>query len=327
MVPHVNRLRLALIALALAALSACASTRSAGPKDSLSPAAELTNVPFFPQEIHECGPAALATALTASGASVTPNELESKVYLPGRRGSLQTEMIAAARQYERLPYVLDRSLGAISREVQAGRPVLVLQNLGLRSFPRWHYAVVVGVTDDRVILRSGATERLMTRLRTFERTWVYGGEWAIVLLKPGELPIAPNAERWINANAAFESTGHRSAALRNYEIATQLWPDRSLVWFALGNARYRSGNRDGAEAAFKRAVDADDKNAPALNNLAQTLAERGCRETAQQYLSRARTAAPPEFLKAIEQTEREIAAQPEKSGGHSTQCEALMENR
>jgi tetratricopeptide (TPR) repeat protein len=235
-------------------------------------------------------------------------------------------MIAAARQYERLPYVLDRSLAAISREIQAGRPVLVLQNLGLRSIPRWHYAVVVGVTDDRVILRSGTTERLMTRLRTFARTWSYGGEWAIVLLRPGELPIAPNAERWISANAAFESTGHRSAALRNYEIATQLWPDRSLVWLALGNAWYRSGNRNGAESAFKRAVDADERNAPALNNLAQTLAERGCRETAQRYLSRARTVASPEFLNAIEQTEREIAARPQKGSGNSTQCEAIREN-
>jgi tetratricopeptide (TPR) repeat protein len=198
---------------------------------------------------------------------------------------------------------------------------LVLQNLGLRNCPRWHYAVVVGVTDDRVILRSGRTERMLTRLRTFSRTWSYGGEWAVVLLKPGELPIAPNAERWINANAAFESTGHRSAALKNYEIASELWPDDSLVWFALGNARYRSGSRDGAEIAFKRAVDADERNAAALNNLAQTLGERGCRESAQRYLSRARDVASPEFLSAIAQTEREIATQVESSPRDSTQCE------
>jgi tetratricopeptide (TPR) repeat protein len=157
----------------------------------------------------------------------------------------------------------------------------------------------------------------MTRVRTFSRTWSYGGEWAVVLLKPGELPIAPNAERWINANAAFESTGHRGAALKNYEIASDLWPDHSLVWFALGNARYRAGDRDGAEAAFKHAVDVDESNAPALNNLAQTLAERGCVESAQRYLSRARAVAAPGFINAIEQTEKEIS----KMAAHSnTAC-------
>jgi tetratricopeptide (TPR) repeat protein len=302
------------LALALAALSACASVRS----PEITPD-ELTGVPFFPQEIHECGPAALATALAASGVEVTPADLEPKVYIPGRRGSLQTEMIAAARQYERLPYVLDSKLEAIAREVQAGRPVLVLQNLGLRSIPRWHYAVVVGMTNDRVILRSGRTERLATRTSVFTRTWAYGGEWAIVLLKPGELPIAPNPERWISANAAFESTGHRGGALRNYELASQLWPDHSLVWLALGNARYQAGNRDGAETAFKHAVDIDDKNAAALNNLAQTLAERGCRNHARQYLSRAHEVAAPEFLAAIEATQREIAAP--AATNDSTQCE------
>lgn len=310
--------------LALAVLSACAST---GPSRSVldeapAPAAELTDVPFFPQEIHECGPAALATVLAASGALATPGELEQKVYLPGRRGSLQTEMIAAARQYERLPYVLDRSLAAISREVSAGRPVLVLQNLGLRSVPRWHYAVVVGITDDRVILRSGRTERMAMRLRTFSRTWSYAGEWAVVLLKRGELPVAPNAERWISANTAFESTGHRAAALQNYEIASNLWPNNSLVWFALGNARYRAGDRAAAESAFERAVDIDDKNAAALNNLAQTLAEKGCNERARAVLQRARAAAAPEFLSAIDSTEREISARAIDSTTDSTQCKA-----
>ena len=41
--------------------------------------AELTEVPFFPQEEYQCGPAALAMALNAAGLSVTPESLIEQV--------------------------------------------------------------------------------------------------------------------------------------------------------------------------------------------------------------------------------------------------------
>ncbi|MGA0033840.1 MAG: hypothetical protein ACO3HA_10980, partial [Burkholderiales bacterium] len=56
--------------------------------------AELAAAPFFPQEEYQCGPAALATVLAYSGAAATPEVLVPQVYLPGREGSLQTEMLA-----------------------------------------------------------------------------------------------------------------------------------------------------------------------------------------------------------------------------------------
>src|SRR6185369_16909638 len=116
---------------------------------------ELDDTPFFPQAKHECGPAALATVLAASAVPVTPQELESRVYLPGRRGSLQVEMQAAPRAYGRLSYRVESELAAITAELDAHRPVLVLHNYGLPFWPRWHYAVVVGYDGprDRIILR------------------------------------------------------------------------------------------------------------------------------------------------------------------------------
>src|SRR5688572_29670880 len=89
---------------------------------------ELRETPFFPQKDYECGPAALATVLVASGVAVTAQELTPKVYLPERRGSLQVELIAAARGYDRLPYSMAPRFDLLLAEVAAGRPVLVLQN-------------------------------------------------------------------------------------------------------------------------------------------------------------------------------------------------------
>ena len=63
---------------------------------------ELAGVPFFPQDDYQCGPAALATVLAHSGVRVTPEALVPQVYLPARHGSLQVEMLAAARRHDRV---------------------------------------------------------------------------------------------------------------------------------------------------------------------------------------------------------------------------------
>ncbi|MEO7385334.1 MAG: hypothetical protein ABIX37_00195, partial [Gammaproteobacteria bacterium] len=75
------------LVVALAAGLALAACSALGPELAEDPRHELTGVPFFPQTIHQCGPAALATVLGASGVIATPDELAPLVYLPGRRGS------------------------------------------------------------------------------------------------------------------------------------------------------------------------------------------------------------------------------------------------
>jgi hypothetical protein len=79
-------------------------------RDKLPPRAELKDVPFFPQEEYQCGPAALATVLKAGGVDITPEALAEQVYLPTRQGSLQIELLAAARRQERIAYELAPSL-------------------------------------------------------------------------------------------------------------------------------------------------------------------------------------------------------------------------
>ena len=125
------------------------------------PPVELTAVPFFPQEEFQCGPAALTTVLNWSGTQLTPENLAPQVYLPGRQGSLQVELLAATRRHGRIPYVLRPELETLINEVRAGHPVVVLQNLAFNWYPKWHYAVVVGfdLQNDKIILRSGREQR------------------------------------------------------------------------------------------------------------------------------------------------------------------------
>src|ERR1039457_6234605 len=123
---------------------------------------ELDSVPFFAQEEYQCGPAALAMALNAAGVAVTPDALTDEVYLPGRKGSLQVEMLASARRHGLLAYELAPELRDVLAEVAAGNVVIVLQNQGLCSFyPYWHYAVVIGydLEKNQILLHSGARAR------------------------------------------------------------------------------------------------------------------------------------------------------------------------
>ncbi len=238
---------------------------------------ELTDVPFFPQEAYQCGPAALATVLNWSGVAVTPEALTPQIYLPARKGALALELIAAARRHGRVPYVLRPELEALLAEVAAGHPVLVLQNLGFGWLPRWHYAVVIGfdLKHEEVVLRSGALARRVTPLAVFERTWRRSDYWAMVALPPARLPRTAEELPYLKAVAALEHVGRHAEAALAYAAALTRWPSSRAARMGLGNARYALGDLASAEAAFRRLLQDHPNYAPAWNNLAQVLADQG----------------------------------------------------
>jgi len=238
---------------------------------------ELQEVSFFPQQDYQCGPAALATMLTHRGIDTGPEQLVERVYLPQRRGSLQVEMVAAARAHDLLVYPLEPRLEAVLSEVAKGNPVLVLQNLAFDRWPQWHFAVVVGydLTAQTLVLRSGTTRRSIVSFRQFERSWAKGDRWALVTVAPDELPSTASEAVWLKAANDLEQTGRRGASLRAYEAAAKHWSS-GLSWFALANARYAQGDKQAAQRALRTSVQRDGSFAAAWFNLSEVLAEQGC---------------------------------------------------
>jgi tetratricopeptide (TPR) repeat protein len=234
----------------------------------------VRGVPFYPQEDHQCGPAALATALGAQGVELSPDALAPEVYLPGREGSLAAEMLGATRRQGLVAYPLRPQLEDVLREIAAGAPVIVLQNLSLPIAPQWHYAVAVGydLPAEQIVLRSGRTRREVMTLSTFEHTWARSGRWAMLALPPDRLPATADAGRYVEAAVALERV-NAAAARRAYRTALARWPDNLVAAIGEGNTSYAAGDLPGAAAAYRAATVAHPESADAWNNLAQVLGE------------------------------------------------------
>lgn len=274
----------------LALLAGCATPPQTAALRAAPPAAlvashRIAAVPFFPQDEYQCGPASLAMALAASGVTVTPEQLKPQVYLPARAGSLQPEMLAAARRHGRLAVVLPPRLDALLAEIAAGTPVVVLQNLSLPIAPVWHYAVAIGydLAREEIVLHSGLTADQRLPLAVFERTWARSGRWAMVATAPERLPKTPSEAALVAATAALERVDP-GAARRAYAALIERAPALYAAWMGLGNSAYTLGDWAAAADAFGQAARLQPQAADAWNNLALAL-------LAQRRIEDARTAA------------------------------------
>jgi predicted Zn-dependent protease len=295
----------------LLALSGCASLwpqtaqlREALPQ-GLPERVELVEVPFFPQTEYQCGPAALATALASSGVQVTPEDLVSQVYLPERQGSLQVEMLAAARRHGLVSYQLAPRLEDLLRELAAGTPVILLQNLGFSD--GWHYAVAVGYDYERgeVVLRSGVKEREVLPFTVNELVWKRSGYWAMVAVPPERIPATADEQRWLSAIAALERAGNAVAARAAYSSFLKRWPDNLNAAIGLANAHHALGALTEAEGVLRKAARRDPESVIILNNLAQTLSDQGRHAEALTLIERAAVAGGP-FSAAVAETRATI---------------------
>jgi predicted double-glycine peptidase len=292
-------------------VSGCATldsrTLMKNPPADLTKKVELTEVPFFPQEEYQCGPAALATVLSAKGKNIAPQDLTKDVFLPTRKGSLQVEMRTATRRQGMLAVTMSGRVKDLLTEVAGGNPVIVLQNLALSFYPLWHYAVVVGYDLERgnIILRSGSKQREVMALTTFEHTWKRSNYWAIVVVPPTEVPKSATKETFFASALEMEKIRQPAIAETAYGAALQRWPGDLAALVGLGNSRYAQANLSGSEAAFRQATEAHPQAIIGWNNLAEVLAAQNRLPDALSAAERAASLDGPNRA-AAEETLKEI---------------------
>lgn len=281
----------------------------------LPPRTELTAVPFFLQIDYYCGRSSLAMVLQAAGVDVKPEALVDQVFLPGRKGSLQVEMLAAARRDGLIAYEIEPRVTDLLRELAAGTPAIVLENYGPFSwFPVWHYSVVVGydLPELEVIRRSGTRARITTPFTIFEKIWKEEKYWAMVAIPPDRVPATASEARYTAAVVALEQTGQTRSAITAYDTLLKRWPGSLAGRLGRGNAAYALHDLATGEDSFRQATVDHPDAAAAFNNLAQVLAERGKLDEALPAAERAVSLGGP-LLVTTQATLAEIRkASPEK---------------
>lgn len=254
------------------------------------------DVPFFPQERYQCGPAALATMLASQSVPVTAEALVPKVYLPGREGSLKVELVAAARQYGMLVYPL-ADLTDMLAEIDSGHPVIVMQNLGFDWFPQWHFAVVIGYdsSEEELILHTDTRRANRQPLGVFYRTWDRAGQWAAVMLPAGDIPVTAEALPYLESAHDLESTGQQAPAFAAYQAAVARWPGEPAALLGMGNIAYAQQKWSDAARHYLGTVEKFPRLAPGWNNLAHALARSGCASQSVEALACANELRPDGF--------------------------------
>lgn len=303
----------------LALTSGCSSLRP-----SLAPAAESLRleVPFVEQKVAYCGPAALSSALQYYGRDASLDALVKQVYLPGREGSLTLEMTAASRRHELLPYPVKASLDSLIAELDAGHPVLVLQNLGFNWWPQWHYALLVGYEQggEKLLLHSGEIPYYEISSGTFMRTWARSEHWGLVLTPPDQLPATAEVVTYLKTLEQMRETRTLEAAklLSALTQAASHWPASSAAQFALANHLLAAERYREASDYFLKGIGLRPDNALAWNNLAYSLKAQGCEATAKVAIDEAMKLAPADAR--IKASVQEIA---DKGSNRDTSCPTL----
>lgn len=267
----------------------------------------LGKVPFVAQDDNLCGPASLKMVLAGAGTDATLDELKREVFIPGRQGSLQAEMLAAPRRHGLVGYQLKPQLEDVLREVAAGTPVIVLQDYGVWPVSVWHYAVVIGYDypRHRVILHTGLKPAMEMPFAVLEYLWKQSSYWAMVAEPPDRLPATATETRYVEAVAAVEKAGNLDAARVAYQTALARWPDDVKAAVGLANVHHERGELKQAEAALRAAVERHPDSAILLNNLAQTLSDMGRNTEALAVIDRA-AAVGGDFADAVRQTRDQI---------------------
>ncbi len=230
---------------------------------------EISKVEFIDQSVGYCGPATLTMAMRWAGEDVSVNEIAAQVYTPGMKGSLQADLISASRRHG-LMAVPIHNLSALLTEVAAGHPVIIFENLGLTWAPTWHYAVVLGfdLNHQEIILHSGHQAFYHWNLKKFERSWMLGDYWGLVVLPAGELSVTADELANVTAAVGLEQAQKFKEAEKSYLKILDKWPTSLVSLIGLANLKYKNGLRNEAVTLLRRAIKFHPDSLAAKQNLA-----------------------------------------------------------
>ena len=148
----------------------------------------IENVPFFPQETYQCGPASLAGVLSYWGVKVSPEIIATEIYSKSAKGTLGLDMVLYAQGKGLQVIQYKGGIKDIKKNIDLGYPVIVLVDYGFWMYQQNHFMVIVGYNENGVIANSGRNRLKFLHEEDFLRSWEKTNFWTL-LIKPGQVPV------------------------------------------------------------------------------------------------------------------------------------------
>ena len=165
-----------LLVLILLLLFSCVRTPHI--KES-KPTRIIENVPFYPQEMYQCGPASLAGVLNYWGIDVSPEEIAGEIYSRSAKGTLNIDMVLYVEKkgFKANPY--EGSFEDIKRNIDLGYPLVVMVDFGFWVYQQNHFMVVFGYHEKGIIVHSGKERYKFIPLEDFLKLWKRTRSWTL----------------------------------------------------------------------------------------------------------------------------------------------------
>jgi Flp pilus assembly protein TadD len=154
-------------------------------------------------------------------------------------------------------------------------------------------------------MRSGTTRRDVISMELFERTWRRSKRWAMVVTTPDQIPVTAQQLPFLRTVLAFEQAGDWRVASQAYAAAWRQWPDSEGAGMGVGNSAFAEGDFVAAATAYRRLLTLHPDFAPAMNNLALSLAKQGDWSAGEHY-ARAAVAAGGAQRQTYQETLQQI---------------------
>lgn len=181
----------------LAALAGCALGRGALGPEFRPPSTSglVENVPFYPQEDYQCGPAALAGVLNFHGLGVTPDEVAAAVFRKNISSTVTLDMVLYPRQKGFSSRWYNGSLPDLERAVDEGLPLIVMVDNGWGRVSLNHFLIVIGYGPRGVIAHSGRTRAKLIQWDRFLAGWARARRWTLCITPRPKQETGPDQEK------------------------------------------------------------------------------------------------------------------------------------
>jgi hypothetical protein len=264
----VNGIRRATAVLAVCAALCRGEAGAAASPPGPSDVHALLDVPYLSQTPALCGGAAVAMLMRYWGQrDVFPQDFATLVG-PGEGGILTGALASAVRgrgwQAVVVAVAGEDARARIRSEIDQGRPIIALIEVGPHTY---HYVVIVGSTDQQVVLHDPARAPFrVLPWADFDKAWVATGRWMMLVLppdgyRPGDAAgaAAPSSDEAVAADVTpcralvergvdLALAGDRDGAEAGLVAATNLCPGDPASWRELAGLRFSQSRWPEAQA-------------------------------------------------------------------------------